>query len=329
MTRFILHVGPHKTGTTYIQSHFRKYRPQLRELGIDYPDEWCVPGVDHCHFGLFRQLRARQWDELSADMRRVRERGLETVVVSAEDLSSLTEEELAFLRENLDGEVSVVFYIRRWADIMPSSVQENIRQGSMLTLPELLLPHMLHPLTSAHINYAIRLDRYAQVFGEAAVLPVVYDNVIEDGQNLFAHFLRNIVRCDADLPVDGAVVHGSQPAEEIELLRMGNVLRAQGLPVTPRWGEFMAGLRKRDTTEIRALMRKHAATVTINEMSEPFTTVYRDVLARYRDRIVEGSRSANAARLFRRVRKDMAYIHPNYLADPAAPALLRQACGIG
>lgn len=328
MTRFILHVGPHKTGTTYLQSHFSKYRNDLRSLGVEYPEQWCVPGVEHCHFGLFREVRARQWPELAADMNRLRSCGQDTILISSEDLSTLTREELEFLREYLDGDVSVVFYIRRWADIMPSSVQENIRQGSPLTLPELILPHMLHPLTSSHVNYAVRLDRFAEVFGESSIQVVIYDNLVENGQNLFNHFLRNVLRCNADLPATGTVVHASQAAEEIELLRMGNVFRAQGMAITPRWGDFMAEVNQRDTKEIRALMQRHSTTITINEMSEPFTTIYRDVLARYSNRIVAGSRASNPARLFRRVRKDMTYIHPNYLADPSAIPLTRRACGV-
>lgn len=38
MARLVLHIGPHKTGTTYIQNLFHKNRDALEKAGILYPD---------------------------------------------------------------------------------------------------------------------------------------------------------------------------------------------------------------------------------------------------------------------------------------------------
>jgi len=328
MTRFILHVGPHKTGTTYLQTNFLRHRAALRAKGIDYPEAWCLPEADHCHFGLFQDIKAGEVDAVAAVMRTLRDGACPTVLLSAEDLSILSEEELARLRQTIEGEVTVVYYIRRWADVIPSAVQENIRHGSTETLPEQLVQHMLHPLSSIQVNYALRLDRLARVFGEDAVRVVVYDNVVESGQDLFTHFVRQVLAGPADLAPEGGRVHGSLPVEEIELLRMGNVLRRLGEPVPANWVTFSLQAAERDTTALRAVMGRHIATLQINEMSEPFGAVYRDVLARYASRIVAGSRSANRSRLFRRIRKELPYVSPDYLAAPGAIQLIRDACGL-
>ena len=37
---FILHIGPHKTGTTYLQLSFKAQRSGMEARGILYPAKW-------------------------------------------------------------------------------------------------------------------------------------------------------------------------------------------------------------------------------------------------------------------------------------------------
>ena len=57
MTRFIIHIGPHKTGSTYLQNHLRDNRAALVGRGIYYPREWATPEIDWCHAELPRLLQ--------------------------------------------------------------------------------------------------------------------------------------------------------------------------------------------------------------------------------------------------------------------------------
>ena len=55
MPRYILHVGPQKTGTTYLQSAFAEFRSQLKARGIEYPRLWGGAGGQ---YPLVERIRA-------------------------------------------------------------------------------------------------------------------------------------------------------------------------------------------------------------------------------------------------------------------------------
>ena len=62
MTRFIIHIGPHKTGSTYLQNHLTQNRAALIGRGIYYPREWTTPEIGWCHAELAQLLQQGAFD---------------------------------------------------------------------------------------------------------------------------------------------------------------------------------------------------------------------------------------------------------------------------
>ena len=58
MPRYLIHVGPHKTGTTYLQLRFDAARKRLREPGVIYPAELSASKMEPSHRKLFLDIRA-------------------------------------------------------------------------------------------------------------------------------------------------------------------------------------------------------------------------------------------------------------------------------
>lgn len=100
-TRLILHIGQHKTGSTYIQHHLVTHREALRERGVLVP----ITGIDPSntdfdmrsgglagHQGLAAAARDQQRGVWSDLYREVLASGLKTVVISAENMLFPTSE---------------------------------------------------------------------------------------------------------------------------------------------------------------------------------------------------------------------------------------------
>ena len=140
MPDFVIHVGPHKTGTTYLQLSFKANRPALQQRGILYPAVWDYTAGNPSHLPLAQKLKAGDRDGLAQDFATLLASGAKQVLISAEDLSNLEIPALQLLQSLVAGSaVKIVFYVRRWSELLPSSWQESIKQGQCWTLPEYML----------------------------------------------------------------------------------------------------------------------------------------------------------------------------------------------
>ncbi len=141
--RVVLHVGMHKTGTTYLQNLLRQNRRRLaRRAGVYVP-----PGARKTVFAsldlipwdsaLGRDRRvAGAWDRLAAE---VNDCGLPTAVVSEErlDVANPRQAKRAVAAFG-DADVQVVVTVRDLARVAVSSWQENVKNGGTWTLQEFL-----------------------------------------------------------------------------------------------------------------------------------------------------------------------------------------------
>jgi hypothetical protein len=135
----VLHIGPMKTGTTYVQNLLEENRDVLREQG------WAVPRQPLVVRGVRQVLgltdagqealdHTPDWDELS---RRVREHDGRGALLSMEFLSYAGRPAVARVLEGLRGtDVHVVLTVRDAAGALPSQWQSLSRNGGILSWPE-------------------------------------------------------------------------------------------------------------------------------------------------------------------------------------------------
>lgn len=125
--RTIVHVGPHKTGTTSIQQALADNYEHLLENGVVYP----VTGRDtrRNHHELIRAAHRGEWETFS----RLRDEveGYGTVVISTETLGrlSLQRDMLCAILEALPGDKEILFCRRDPAALARSLEAELIKQG--------------------------------------------------------------------------------------------------------------------------------------------------------------------------------------------------------
>ena len=221
MPRYLIHIGPHKTGTTYLQHAFTRLRPELAERGVIYPEQW---GGRHGHHALAMAIEGCD-ASLPAAFEAFHRPDVQTVLLSSETLAFASDADVGRLHALLGGEPAIlVFYCRRWSELIPSSWHEIVKHGSLITMPEFVLGCLSDPPASSLVNFAHVLDRYAKVFGASALRVVSYNGVLEAGQDLFTHFCRNFLSWPHPPPAGLGRVNVSLEMVDSEIIRSLNVL---------------------------------------------------------------------------------------------------------
>ena len=324
MRRLIVHVGPHKTGSTSIQRALFFAADELLKLGIYYPSGWITSKNSWSHYALFEQLRSRKLHLVNNTAAQVLRTSADTIVLSAEDFSLLNAEELhamlqAFHSVEPSLNICIVFYVRRWSGLIPSVVQELIKQGVPTTLGDVIARELLSPEQSDTINYVNRLDRFSAVFGAGSVNIIAFDNIAESKQNLVDHFFRTMLNCAIDSNTyDIETQHNnSLTIIEVEFLRARNCLVKNGS--IPKFAgnadEYLSKLRATHHKTLADVMNGAIQEFVIDEDASPFRALYDLLNNEYHTRFLNPVGSNITDPLFYRTRKSIGYVNPSYLCD--------------
>lgn len=212
--RAVIHIGTEKTGTTTIQRVCAERRAELRQAGFHYATS---PGVNwdrwqSNHYALAmhaigeendrsRELYAlfgkgsdtprvmQEFDEsFSAEMAWLpAECG--TVIFSSEFCHSrmVSSDEIARLKGFLDqyfSEYEIIIYLRRQDRVAASHYTTRLKNGEA---PSRMIPRP-QEVDYAYYDYHGVLDRWASVFGEAALRPRIFSPSHLHDRDLIADF---------------------------------------------------------------------------------------------------------------------------------------------
>lgn len=299
MPTFLVHVGPHKTGTTYLQLRLAAARDRLRTHGVCYPDIWDSAPGEPSHRKLVVALRIGNAAELRAQFADVRMSGADVVLISAEGIGHLDHTALDLLACLIGADrVTIIFYCRRWSEILPSLWQETVKHGDDDTLPEFLARHLADPIGSPVLNLTHALDRYARVFGRSNVAVVSYSNLADQRLDLAEHFvttfLPHLRQIAADLPAPREQrPNQSISAQDIEIVRALNSFSFRdGLARASGLRDWV--LRQRGSLDLSALYSVIDASMTtlrLSDASAALDLLHKRIFEAWHDRLMQPSSS--------------------------------------
>jgi len=203
MTDLVLHIGPHKTGSTSIQQTLTQNRKLLQKHGVLYFADDIRPA--ECLAALYAtpQQRAqpellrlfgsdprilewskRTWDELE-----------NTIAGTSVDLCILSSEHFFSLKDipafvehlrTIFSQITVIAYAREPAQLYLSNLQQNIRGGRRL--------HKLR--TPASYNYPMRrrLSSYVDAVGQENVVVRSFDRANLRNGDVVSDFIAQMER---------------------------------------------------------------------------------------------------------------------------------------
>jgi hypothetical protein len=185
-----LHIGPHKTGTSYIQKNFSLYRNLMLSHKIIYPELWILGGyghaglVDHNKISSFNEdlsnyLKENKFDESSS-----------SIFISTENFDRLGNEEICNLSKSALPNTHIIFFHRRYDKLLYSNWQEDVKFGVTKTFKVFLLENFSNINNSKYINQALILDEWSNVFGKSHIKIFDYDYLLNNNLDIFL-FMTN------------------------------------------------------------------------------------------------------------------------------------------
>lgn len=259
----ILHIGPHKTGTTALQGAFHTARDRLAAQGVVYPGRVRQPvgaalakiGVEFPgpsggpvreHLDVFLQRerpRAERWEELRAEVAAAQDK---RVVISTEYFSNAGDEAARAVVRDLGGDqVHVVVTLRSLLKILPSQWQQYVRNGLHHSYEEWLdrmfrqAPY-IDPTPSfwRRHRHDVLVRRWADAVGPENVTVLVQDERDQEKQLRVFEDLAGLP--DGFLAYDGRDNRSLTLAETELLLRLNQEAQERGWSQS-RYGTFVRG----------------------------------------------------------------------------------------
>jgi hypothetical protein len=176
--RLIIHVGPHKTGTTSIQGALAKEYDRLQAAGILFPKAGRERNgeVLHLHHPLVLSLigETPSNSRILSDLRNeIQDSNPHSVIISSEVLareylSSQVYRDLQRIFPN--AERVWVAYLRKQDDLVMSRYAEHIKVG-ILSWPD----NIRHVTRPEYLDHRLRLERLAYAVGDDKIVPVSFD----------------------------------------------------------------------------------------------------------------------------------------------------------
>ncbi|QDG36257.1 hypothetical protein FJN13_16215 [Alteromonas mediterranea] len=213
MKKLFIHIGPHKTGSTYIQKNLSENRNELNKSGITYPER--LIGPQWGHHKLVERIRARD----SNDIIDLFAKAEEHVFLSSENFEDLAEDDIEFFKSLLaDYSVEIIFFKRSYSKLLVSAWQESVKQGESGNWSEFLLTHTLKPFRSQILNSSSVIEKWEKIADKVHVFD--YDAILHQGLDIVKAMCDKVL--GVNIPVTPSSVNKSMHLADIELIRILN-----------------------------------------------------------------------------------------------------------
>jgi len=179
----LIHVGPHKTGTTAVQNALWDARSRLLEQGVRHVGRSRNPSnavravaEQPSPYSVDKPPSMSNWHALVRDIQRAHE---PRVVVSSEFFAWAQPAQIRRIVEDLDAErLHVVVTLRPLLRVMPSMWQQNVQQGSVTPFEDWVRQMLADPSRPFWTleRHDQLIDRWVAVLGVERVTAVVVDD---------------------------------------------------------------------------------------------------------------------------------------------------------
>ena len=315
MPKYIIHIGPARSGSKYIQSQLFHSRKFLEEHGVLYPDIWWKKPDKIVHDSVRDDLRAGK--DLKADFDKLGASGAEKIILSCEFFEGLTLPELERLKEYVGrNPVDIVYYARRWSDRIPSVWRGRVTAGNYVTFPEFCIQSLSNPSGAGGVNYSIVWDKFAKVFRRHSLRIVSFNNLVDRGVDLFQHLCDDVVGVHEVPPVAKGLIQRNAGPDMFnsEIIRALNYLYYGETSRTDPSMRIRFN-RLKENYDLQAL-REHMQTektdkgrIKLKDGAAPLRAVWHAISA-YKDRLVSRQ---YGRQIFERRDVEVEFVGQNYL----------------
>lgn len=333
--RLVMHIGPHKTATTYLQANFHANAEPLLERGWLYPAIGERVGTAHHdladHEEQFLQRDGDAYRDFLKTLQKADDTGLD-VLLSSEGFRRWKAKHFRAITEIIGKRsLHVVYTLRDPLDSIYSMWAQKASMGPEPSLPEWTERLLRNPLRSNYMNPLIEIRPVLSLPGVGYTV-LLYDEIRRQNLDIYSYFLQAALGID-DLTATIPSANERLPIELTEFIRL--LAKKSRLP-TGRANsrkavhigqavKFLFSLqeKQRIVDTIRDAGTGARRTMTVPRQSESFRTVERRLLRVLREHMhphPEGNRI-----FLRRPAEWTYYDEEELLKIPEVQELMRSA----
>ena len=324
--RYVIHIGPMKTASTYLQENLTAAREDLLRQGVCYPAELLAENNRFMHLPVFYALLRKRGDSLRPVFAKLNAEGHGTIVLSCEHFHFLPPDAFRTLRDLTGAADFQLIYTSLW--------NHSIFTGGALSLAEfylsLLAGEALHYYprwmkesgAAADLDYSITWRTLADIFGRDALTIFPYSSIVDRGEDIYETFCRDVLGL-AQSPataLTGQRRWASMSTETQEIVRVLNDMHfnatgdANGAMSAP----FMRARKKLQLSRTGAAMEAETRQLLIDDRSAQFDAAF-EAMQAYADRVSGGME------IFERKSKPVQYVRSGYLLQDGVREELQAA----
>jgi hypothetical protein len=328
----VLHVGPHKTATTWLQYNFHHNIKALAQAGWLYPQTGVRVRVAHHDLSDYPDKILDDKSPLVAEFRRIADKASKRnldILLSSEGFRHWRPEHLARLKAIMaPHELHVVYCVRDPASMLYSFWAQQVRTGTQASFPDFVDKQFSRPLRSKILNPLSEITPLAEM-ADIRLSILLYDEIRRQGRDIFDVFVSDILRI-APLPhSDDARANDRQPIEMTEFMRLvlihiGRWRDGADVNIGRVFHYMLPRSKERKIVAAVAAVADARRTLAIDRSRTVFRKVERDLLAIYRPLMVP---APERDRLFLDGPESCVYYDGAALeADPAVARLIDNVC---
>jgi hypothetical protein len=225
---FVLHVGPHKTATTWLQRNFHHNAGALEKAGWLYPQTGERVAVAHHDLSDNQKEILDDGSRKVAQFRKIAERAREknlNVLLSSEGFDKWRPNALAKLRDVIaPHELKIVYTLRDPVSLVYSIWAQKVKTGGPKSFPEHYDEQVRKGDKSRALDPLSEIEKFAGV--ENSTLTVLlYDEIRRQDRDIFDVFCEGVLGIGPLLHDTSVDANDRQPLEMTEFMR-AMVLRA-------------------------------------------------------------------------------------------------------
>jgi len=219
----VVHIGPRKTATTYLQQNFYLNRAELLARGWLYPVlSVNAQNAHHEVVASLAQLKAGR-GRLATSMRKAGKKARDSganILISSENFRKWTPADFLVLGERFgDSDIRLVYTLRDPVDRMVSLWAEAVKNGKATSLPAFVRKQLAAPMKSAALNGLIELRPLLAEPGlQLTVLD--YEALKRGNTDIYQAFGRHILGLDDLVPAKLKRSNESFPLGVLDYLRL-------------------------------------------------------------------------------------------------------------
>lgn len=218
----IVHIGPHKTGSTAIQRALVDNRSELARAGYFYPE---IGFSEYGHHKLVESLATNNPGEVLDNMLAELNTCPGTLVLSSENFSLLSDNSIALLASRINiKKVKIIYYLRSLPDNALAWWHELVKHGDKRHFLQFYAELMTYPFRTHIINVNGVLEKWANHFGRDAVNIFRYEEI----EDTSLQFFKNVLNLNDMTPQAGFRINKSFSISDTEFMRVINATGKNG-----------------------------------------------------------------------------------------------------